>query len=338
MIQLIFTNGSQTVELKYVRNVQWGVVQDDESIISSARRGQRVRSVTINGFLNKSMFADNVAAQQQLETDLLSVAEGTLQYTGAADIENARFVRLDFQEFRGNPICEFTIEFETNEDNVAAHNPIQIGALTLSPANGYDHASVNDRIATQGPDEQLVNNRNREFVIEGSFVGADLDTINEKQADLIAEVENKTTLVVTLSTGSGAFVGSYTVRPGQLEFSSPMLRERNVARTFRFTCRTFEDYGKEPYTLGEVPQTYGNITFDVVKGVDNNRNREKTSAGNVYADLTEELIVRGQRWFRTWTEYTTFRDSFDPINTLNHFVVSATGNRLELSDINVGSF
>lgn len=339
MIEVIFTNGSQSINIKNVKTLQWGSEFSDESLVNQTTRiGQRLRRITVKGFINKSIFSTNVGAQEQLETDLMSVGTGSIQYTGMNDIEDARFLSLEFEEYRGNPVSAFTITFATESDNVHSHTPIKIGDLTLSPANGYDYANVNDIIATQGPDEQLVNNKSRTFNIEGSFIGADLDTINEKQADLVAEVENKTTLVITLSSSSGGFAGLYTVRPGRIEFSSPSLKEHGVSRTFRFECSTFEDYSKEPFTLGEVSQSFAGITIDVVTGIDHNRENDKINTGPLYPIVTEELVVSGKKYFSSWSAYDNFVSLFRPIPPNTYNFTSATGAILELHDIEIGEY
>lgn len=339
MIQIVFTNGSQSVELKYVRSIQWESQAAEDAFVSQTTRvGARKRIVKVSGFINKSIFNSNISAQQQLETDLIAVGTGTVQCTGATDIQNCRFTSVEFEEFRGNPVCGFTVSFMTEDSNVHAHLPIKIGSLTLNPSSGFEYATVSDTILTQGPDEQLVNNKARTFVIEGMFIGSTLDEVNTAQANLVAEVENKTTLVITLSSSVGPFSGIYTVRPGKLEFGSPRLKDNQTARSFSFECKTFEDYSKEPFTLGEVAQSFAGITIDVVEGIDHNRESDKLNAGPTYATKTEELVISGKRYFANWTAYTSFVNLFRPIPFNTYYFGSSSGASLELQDVDIGKF
>lgn len=341
MIELIFTNSSGTsVNIKHVQTVEWNSIANDETYVGRvARTGAREREIVINGYISNGITNRNIAAQQELETNLRNVGSGTLSYTGATTIQNVRFLSLDFAEYRGNPIAEFTIKFRTEENNIHSHTPASIGSLVLSAVNGFEPPSVRDQIEVQGPDEQLVNNKKRSFVIEGRLVGDTLDDINTRQANLIAEVQNKTTLVITLTVASsGAYVGSYTVRPRRLEFSSPELNGKLAARRYIFECETHDDYSKEPYTFGEVATTFSSITLDVVTGVDHNRETERLDAGPTYSTISEELVVNGKKYFDGYTAYQNFRDLFRPIPTNIYLVASTSGNILELVDIAVGSF
>lgn len=339
MIQVVFTNGTQSLELKFVRSIEWSSTISDESLVNMTTRvGQRRREVSIRGFINKSMFNENIAAQQQLETSLISVGTGTLQVTGASNITSLRFQSLEISEFRGNPLAEFVIKFSTEEANVHSHAPVRIGSLTLSSSTGYDYVRVDDSIRTQGADEQLVNTKARSFTINGNFIGGTLDAINIAQANLVAEIENKTTLVIELSTSAGAFSGLYTVRPGKIEFGSPKSTEFGVARSFKFECATHDDYSKEPYTLGEVAQSFAGITLDVVENVDHNRENERVNSAAAYGTISEELTVSGKKFFTGWSAYTAFRDLFRPIPTNTYFFTSASGINLELVDVQVGKF
>lgn len=339
MINVVFTNGSQSTTLQFVRNIQWGSEFSEDSLVDETTQvGQRRREVVVNGFVNKAMFSENVAAQQQIESDLIAVGKGDIQITGMTDITDCRFVSLQFREYRGNPVAEFDITFITESANVFAHEPVKIGSLTLSPANGYDYADVVDSIEVQGSDEQLVNNKNRRFTISGMFVGNTLDDINTNQAALVAEIENKNTLVITLSSAVGGFAGLYTVRPGKIEFGSPKLREQQQSRSFLFECSTYEDYSKEPYTLGETPQSFDGIQLDVVTGIEHKRENEKQATGPTFPITSEELIVNGKKYFANWTAYTAFRDSLNPIPVNTYTINSTTGAVLELVTATVGEF
>lgn len=338
MIQLIFSRGATEVELKHVRTVEWESVAVPEVIVGTASRvGKRQRLITIRGFFNLTMFQDTVAAQQALETNLRSVGVGTLSYTGATDFEDVRFQALSFDEYRGNPVADFTITFTTEEDNVHAHIDNKIGSITLTPVNGYEQPSIKDAISVQGDDEQLNNLRRRSFTITGDIVGADLEAVMLAQADLVAEVENKNTVVITVSSTTST-PGSFTVRPRSLNFDSPRLKDDKTARSYSFECVTHDDYTKEPYTLGEVPQSFAGISIDVVNGVDHNVDRERSDVGPLYSVLEETLVVTGKKYFADWTAYTAFRNIFLPIPANTYITTSGTSNVLELTDIDVGKF
>jgi len=339
MIRLRFTNGTQYVDLKYVRNVQWSSEVSEDALVSGTTRvGARKRVVSINGFINNANFRNNILAQQRLETDLIAVGTGTIEYVGGNNITNVRFKSLKFSEFRGNPIAEFSVEFVTEDSNVHAHEPVGIGSLTLSPANGYEYVTVSDKTSTQGPDEQLVSNRNRTFTISGSFIGSTLAEINTSQAALVAAISDETTVVLTLSAAVSTFAGSYTVRPGTIDFGVPRLKDNQTARSFTFECKTFEDYTKEPYTLGETPQAFANIELDVVESVQQKRTNDKLNAGNIYAITAEDLSVSGKKYFATFELYTDFRDTFNPVPTGVYTITSTTANVLELQELTTGKF
>lgn len=339
MIEVRFTNGTQEVRFKHARNVQWAAeLADDVLVNQTTRAGKRQRNITVNGFISKADFKENIAAQEQLLTDLMAVGTGTLRYAETNIIENVRFNALEWDEFRGNPVAGFSATFATEEDNVHAHEPVGLGSLTLSPANGVEYVSVEDNTQSQGDDEGLVAGKNRRFTIEGTLIGSTLAEVNTAQAAIAAAVEGSTTITLTLSTAVSTFAGTYTVRPGQLQFGAPTLKDQQTARSFSFECATFEDYTKEPYTLGEVAQSFANIQIDVVEGVDHKRTNEKVNTGAIYTITDEELVVTGKRYFDDWADYIGFRDPLNPVPTNTYLFTSTTGNILELQEAQIGSF
>ena len=339
MIGVRFTNGTQLIDLKHVRSVEWSTQISDDALVSGTTRvGARRRKIVVKGFINKAQFTNNLLAQQQLESELIAVGTGTIEYGGGNNITEVRFKALSFSEFRGNPVADFSAEFSTEESNVHTHDPVGVGALTLSPANGYEYVSVDDNIGTQGPDEQLVGSLNRSFSITGTFIGTTIAEVNTSQAALVAAIENLTTVVLTLSAAVSTFAGSYTVRPGSLKFGVPRLKDNQTARSFSFECKTFEDYTKEPYTLGEVAQAFANIELDVVENVNQKRTNDKVNAGSVYHITAEEMTVTGKKYFVDFTAYTAFRDVFNPVPPGTYTIASTTQNVLELQDFTTSKF
>lgn len=340
MIKLIFTNtvNSASVELKHIRTVEWSSSAIDDALVNIVTRvGARQREITINGFLNHGVFETARAAQEQLETDLRAVGVGTLSYTGASDFSDVRFLSLDFEEYRGNPVAGFTITFTTEEDNIHAHKTSKIGSTLLTPLNGFEEPEIKDVIRVQGDDEQLVGTKSRTFEFSGTIIGDDLDAVMLTQENLITEIKDQSTIVITLSSLSSV-PGSYTVRPRNLEFTAPRLKDNKTARNYSFTCTTHDDYSKEPYTLGEVATSFAGISIDVVNGVDHNRDVEYASAGPVYNTLSETLEISGKKYFTSYTTYATFRDLFRPTPTNTYLISSTSGNSLEMFDITVGKF
>ena len=337
MIELTFTNSAGTsVGLQHVRNVQWTSTTAEEVFVDAITRvGKRQRQITVKGFLNHTIFNTARTAQETLETNLRAVGTGTLTYTGASDFSDVRFTSLEFEEYRGNPLAEFTIKFITDEDNIHAHKNSKIGSLLLTAANGFEEPTVTDTIGVQGDDEQLNNLTRRSFIISGDIVGATLDEVMSTQVDLVAEVENKNTVVITLSS-TATTPGAYTVRPRNLRFGSPKVKDEKTARSYIFECTTHDDYTKEPYTLGEVVQSFAGISLDVVTGVDHNTDREINDTGPSYILTDETLEITGKKYFTGWTAYAAFRDLFTPIPVNTYLFASTSGNQLELVDINVG--
>lgn len=339
MIKVIFTNGTTAVDLQFVRNVQWETDIDSNVLVSPTTRvGKATRTLVINGFINKGVFTDNVKAQQQLESDLISVGTGTIQYTGASDITNVRFSSLQFEEFRGNPICPFTINFVTEDPNIHAHSPVRINSLTLDAANGYDNVRVTESTTTQGPDEQLLNNLSKIITISGSIVGNSLTDINTKQQALVTEIDNTNSITLTLSATSGNYIATIVVRPRKLDFNAPRLRGELAARDFTAEFATYEDYTKEPYTLGETPVTIGGITVDVVSAFDHNKEYEYSSVSGAYTILDENVEIGGKKYFSNYDSYSTFRQLFTPIPNNTYLYTSNTSNVLHLVDITIGEF
>lgn len=339
MIKVIFTNGTTSVDLQFVRSVQWQSEASREVLVNQTTRvGKTTRTLTINGFINKGMFTDNVQAQQQLESNLIAVGTGTIQYTGASDITSVRFSSIEFEEFRGNPICPFTIEFVTEEPNVHAHTPVRINSLTLDAANGYDNVKVSESTTTQGPDEQLVNNLSKMITITGSIIGATLNDINLNQQKMMTEIDNTNAITLTLSATSGNYIATIVARPRKLDFSAPRLRGELASREFIAEFSTYDDYTKEPYTLGEKAVVIGGITIDVVTSFDHNKEYEYATSNGAYTTLEETVEISGKKYFSNYDAYDTFRQLFTPIPDNAYLYTSNTTNVLQLTDITVGAF
>ena len=342
MVKVTFTNGSDSLTLDYVRNISWSTTVNPNVLISTADKSAKLtRSITINGYINKSMWSDNIQAQQQLETDLQSVAVGSIQYQGLTDIEDARFTTLTFDEFRGNPITEFTIEFVTEADNIHAHTPISIGSTALSLTNGFTDLEVDDSLSVQGDDESISKLKSRSFTISGSIVGANLSEVNANAKRLENELDGDATVTLSLSSGSGGDV--YTVRPRSIDISSPRLRNQSDARTFSVTLATHDDYLKEPYTLGEVQQTFGAITWDNVESVEHDYDF-RTNASGSEKITSENLTVSGKHYFTSWSDYDTARQTWHGVSSLApnisspaaYQIVSQTGATLTLRSLSYG--
>ena len=340
MIRIVFTNGTQSVELKHVRSVEWqSELADDVLVNKTTRAGKRILTYTINGFIIKGIPHKNVEAQKQLEADLTAVGAGRLEWTGNTDVTQLRFSGIEFSEFRGNPVCPFKIKFKSEETSIHAHYPIKIGDLTLAPTYGYEHASVKDSIGTQGPDERLGAATKRTFTIQGTIVDATLDGINEKQQAIINKIKDVDDLVLTLSSDSGDYSAAYTVRPRKVDFSAPRLRGEMAAREFTLEFATHDDYTKEPYTLGESAASFAGISIDVVDSFDHDKQFEHPGTGaTAYSIIDESVSVSGKKYFVSYAAYTTFRDLFESIPFNTYLFTSDTANVLELTDITVGKF
>ena len=80
MIGVRFTNGTQLIDLKHVRSVEWSTQISDDALVSGTTRvGARRRKIVVKGFINKAQFTNNLLAQQQLESELIAVAGTTSQ-------------------------------------------------------------------------------------------------------------------------------------------------------------------------------------------------------------------------------------------------------------------
>lgn len=337
-MKLVFFNDDSTLELKYVKSVEWQSESSDDVLVNKKSRvGQRQRSITVKGFVHKGLIDQNVKAQQELETQLRAVGTGKLKYTGADDFVEVRFNGIEFAEFTGNPICPFTIKFKTEEQNIHAHYPVKIGDLILAPTYGFEHPTVSQSIKSQGTDESINIARSQNIKIEGSIVHSSRDEINKLQQLLLDEIDGEETLVLTLSSNSGDYSSTTTVRPKGIEFSSPTLRGQNTARKYSIECDTFDDYTKEPYTLGETAATFAGISIDIVESIDNNIDYDKSSDGSETM-LSEELQVSGKKYFADYAAYETFRATFNPFPPATYLYTSTSGNVLDLTDITVGKF
>lgn len=337
-MQVIFTNGTQSVELKYVRSVEWQADFSEETLVDNQTRvGKRTRTLTVNGFINKGIVDKNILAQQQLESDLIAVGTGTLEYGGGHDIDDIRFLGVEFSEFRGNPICQFKIKFKTEELSIHAHYPTQIGDLILAPTYGYEHPSVKTSIAVQGPDEQLVGTARRTITLNGTIVASTREEINEKQQAIIDEIEGNDTVDLSFSADSGSYIATISARPRKVDFSAPRLRGDQTARDYTLEFATHDDYSKEPYVLGESAVTIGGITINVVEGFDHDKEFEYSNTSQ-YSTVNETVTVSGKKFFTDYDDYSTFRDLFNSIDYNTYFYTSDTANVLELTDITIGKF
>ena len=323
-----------------VVNVEWEEGYAVNSLVNDASKiGPRITTFTVNGFIKQ--YGDpshNVEAQQALVDALTNVGTGTLSYTGVTDIEDVRFLSIDFEEYRGSPIAQFSASFVTERANVFAHTPVSIGAQALTLSEGFELPQVEDSIQVQGPDEQLNNLKRRKLLIKGDLVGANIAAVNTAQAKLVAAVENLNTVVVQISLPGNGGV-SLTMRPRGLNFGSPKSRGTTEARSYSFEAITHDDYTKEPYTLGESSQTFATVQLDVVGNIDHNI--EGTHEGGVYIVNSENATVSGTKYFANWAAYDVFVQSFQPFPLNPALYVYGSPNtyqQLELRDINISEF
>ena len=338
MIKVTFYNDDNSIDLQYVKSVEWQTDSSEEVFIDKkSRTGKPKRSITVKGFIHKGIIQHNVKAQQELEKKLLAIGTGKIKYTGADEFIDARFTGIQFAEFNGNPICPFTIKFITDEENIHSHYPVKVGSLILAPAYGFDHPTVSQSIKSQGTDESINIARSQSIKVEGSIVHSSRDEINKLQQLLLDEIDGQATIVLTLSNNSGDYSSTTTVRTKNIEFSAPMLRGDETARKYSIQFDTFDDYTKEPYTLGEVATSFAGISIDVVESVDNNVEYDKSSTGEETI-LSEELQISGTKYFENYTAYATFRNTFNPFPAGAYSFSSTSGNVLELTDITVGKF
>jgi signal peptidase I len=326
-----------THTLKNVKSVSWSHDYSRDNLVDvTTKAGFLQTTYEVTGFIEVYDVPEaNVEAQQALETILRTIGTGTLHYTGSTDQTEVRFSSLSFEEYRGQPVGEYTVEFITETANPQAHSVVKIGSITLSAANGYDTPTVTDTVKSQGTDEQIVAGRNREFQISGMLVGANETEVNTAQAALVTEVSGTDTLVLDISSASGGAL--YTVRPGAINFGAPRSRGQTEARSYSFSCKTHEDYSKEPYTLGETPLTFGGtITIDVVDGT--NYTSETELLNSTYIVTSEQFTATGKKYFVDETAYAAFRDSFRPLPVGTFVQSTNTRNSLELTAVSVGKF
>ena len=330
-------NNTHTFE--NVANVEWSNEYADDFIVNQTSQiGHKVTNITVNGFIRASDPTGqsvNITEQQALEDALRGVGTGTLSYTGATDIANVRFVGLDFEEYNGTSIAQFSAKFVTEANNVHAHSPVTIGGQDLIPSEGFELPEVEDAIGSQGPDEQINNLKKRTLTISGRMVGT-LSQVNAAQANLIAAVENQNTVTVSISAGSGGV--TLNVRPREISFGSPERRGSVNSRTYRFSGVTHDDYTVEPYTLGETAQSFAGISIDVVEGRDHNVQIERESTSN-FVILEESYVITGKKYFANRAAYDSFLNDFTPFPVSFYVLVDPTVyNGLELVDINIGAF
>ena len=336
-ITVTFVGASSTHVFENVINVTWRNEYSSDIIINQTNSiGEKITRFTVNGYIKiYGDPSDNTAGQQALENALRGVGTGTLQYTGATDVAQVRFTGLDFEEYRGSPVAKWSAQFISEPTNIHAHSPVVIGGLTLSIANGFEPPEVEDDIGNQGVDEPLNNLIRRQIVVRGRMAGT-LQQVNDAQAALIAEVQDKDPNVVTVAISSATGGVSLQARPQAVSFGSQEQRGRQVARSYRAEFITYDDYTKEPYTLGEGVLVWGGITLDITSKADHNTTYEKS--GTAYNVTDESLEVSGTKYFANWGAYETFVDSFSPIPNNTHLIVLNTHNTLELIDVQIGAF
>ena len=342
MVKVTYTNGTDSLTLQFVRNISWSTTVNSDVIISTSdQQSKLTRQVTINGFINKSMWVDNVQAQQQLETDLQAVAVGSIKYDGLTDIEDARFTSLSFNEFRGDPLTEFTITFETETANIHAHAPISIGSLALTVANGFTDIEVEDSLSTQGKDEALSKLLKRKFTLSGKIIGSSLSEVNGNADRIQSELDGNSETTLSLSSTSGGTV--YTTRVRSIDISSPGVRDQSTPRRFSVSLETHDDYAKEPYTLGEVQQTFGTITWDKVDSVEKDISFN-TTTNNRQSINSESFVVQGLQYFDGFTSFDTERLTWNNPTTLPphistpgaYSITSQSGATLTLRSLSFG--
>ena len=326
MIKVTFTNGTNSTTLDYVRNISWSTTASTDLFDSTTNaQNKLVKSITIKGYINQGIWDNNIQAQQQLETDLRSVSLGSIQYSGLTDITDARFTSLEFSEFRGNPLAEYTIQFETEADNIHAHSPVKIGSQVLSLAEGFTDISIDDSLSAQGDDETINPLKSRSFGISGSIVGATLSEVNGNSEKIQVALQNVSNVFLTLSSGSSGSV--YTVRTKSINISSPTVRNQTTSRTFKIDLVTYDDYTKEPYTLGETQQTFGNILWDVVDNVDHAYDFNEGTIGTSRI-TSESLAVSGKKYYSDWSAYEEDRSLYNDDVISPSFITSPSANQI----------
>lgn len=338
MINLTFSNDNESIALKFVKSVEWQTEASEDTFIGKkARSGKTTRTITVKGFINKGIIDANIKAQVQLEQDLVRIGFGKITYTDSRSFYSVRFLGIEFEEYRGNPIAPFTIRFRTEEANIHAHYTVVVGELVLAPTYGYEHPTVVESTSSQGPDEGVSSTKAKSIKIEGSIVNENRDLINESQQKLIDELSGVQTVTLTLSNDSGSYTSTQTVRPQKVEFSAPSLRGAVTARRYSLEFSTYEDYTKEPYTLGESAATIAGITIDLIEQFDNQKEYERSSTGT-NSLIEEDLTVSGKKYFTSYSEYETFRAIFNPIPSETYLYTSPSSNVLDLTNIDIGKF
>lgn len=327
-ISVTFKRNSTTYTFQNVKDVTWSNAYSNDLIANSTGLGQKVKEITVNGFIIVHLPEKNIEAQQALETALQAVGSGTLEYTGCSDIEDVHFESLSFDAFRGNPVLQYSVKFKTRTDNPHAYGTVKIGDTTLTPS-----PSVTEILTPQAQDVPIKSNNSREFKIEGQFEGT-LSEIDALQEALITEIHNKSAVIITLI--GGTFSGSYTVKPLNLEFKVPKLKDASYAREYSFTGKMHDDYSIEPYTLGETPISYGGIVVDVVTSYTHDRDFKKYSNTGLQYLSSESISISGKKYFGSVSEYETFRSAIESgLINLSYSLVSINGNTLILTEGNV---
>ena len=337
-VQVKFENVTAATEYRFreVVSVEWNYTYAKSLMASqSTGAGQKQIAITINGLIKVyGNPADNVAAQQAVETALLAVGTGTLSYTGATDATDVRFVSLDFDEYRGSPVATFKANFITEVGNAHAHIIVTVGGLDLTIAEGFEAPKVTDSLGVQGKDEQMLNTAKRSFDISGRMVGT-ITEVNASQAALVAAIENKNEVTIVIGQAQGGI--SMNARPRSLSFKSESVRGGYVARDYACKFETHDDYTKEPYTLGEAQLTIAGITLDIVTSQKPTLKYEKTGA--FYTVIEEGLSVGGKKYYVDYTAYQADVDLYNPFTPgANAVISSSTNNNLELESINISSF
>ena len=335
-IQVTFTNGSSTYQFKNVKSVTWADAFDKKLLVDSTTEvGYLVKTITIQGFIIVPIGIQNTAAQQTLEDSLKNIGSGTLTYTGVTNIQNVRLSSLSFEAYRGNPVCQFTIIFETNSDNPHSQSTVVINGITLDPT-----PSVVDSIKSQSQHQGLNNLKSRFFKISGRFKG-NQSQVAISYANLVAAVQTSQNQTLVITVGADSF----TVVPDSLEFESPEIDDTGASRRYTFACSTYENYLIEPYSFGESAYTFGAIVLDVLESIKHDSKIEHTTSPNLFYIIEESISISGKKYFSDYASYETARQALREIPSStsaaiqNSFSVqSQNQNYLFLEDVSVSDF
>ena len=195
----------------------------------------------------------------------------------------------------------------------------------MSLANGFTDISIDDSLRAQGDDETINPLKSRSFGISGSIVGATLSEVNGNSEKIQVALQNVSNVFLTLSNGSSGSV--YTVRTKSINISSPTVRNQTTSRTFKIDLVTYDDYTKEPYTLGETQQTFGNILWDVVDNVDHAYDFNEGTIGTSLV-TSESLAVSGKKYYSDWSAYEADRSLYNDDVTSPSFITSPSANQI----------